>query len=370
MKQKIRKHISNALGWTSSRKIIVFESDDWGSVRIEGKEAYQALKEFGVDMDRSNFTRFDCLEQNEDLEQLFQLLNNFHDKKGNPAVFTPLSIVANPDFEKIEASGFQEYYFKTLEQFCEGKPGYDKVPDLWRSGLEMGCFQPALHGREHLNKTRWMELLRANHPAIRKAFDYGSVGVEVYDGANIPLYLAAFHPEKEEEIKGFDKIIEDAGRIFYELLGVKPSYFIASNSPEPKELEPALLKAGVKYLTRYKLHRYPLGNGKTSFEFNWLGKKNKLGQIYLTRNASFEPSESLDFDSVGACLHDIELAFKWRKPAIISSHRVNFVGGVSPDNARLGREKLSELLKAIQERWPEAEFMSSMELAALIEQKH
>ena len=60
--------------------------------------------------------------------------------------------------------------------------------------------------------------------------------------------------------------------LFEELCGYKASYFVASNSPEPKITEKDLKENGIEYLTRYKLQKYPLGDGKFENEFNWLGK--------------------------------------------------------------------------------------------------
>ena len=39
----LRKGISNIMGWCTNRKIIVIESDDWGSIRMSSKQAYNSL---------------------------------------------------------------------------------------------------------------------------------------------------------------------------------------------------------------------------------------------------------------------------------------------------------------------------------------
>ncbi|MCG9881758.1 MAG: hypothetical protein MH472_14275, partial [Bacteroidia bacterium] len=123
---------------------------------------------------------------------------------------------------------------------------------------------------------------------------------------------------------------------------------------------------GVDYLTRYKLQRYPMGDGKFERQINWLGKRNDLGQIYLTRNVGFEPSEFESSECVQNCLNDIEIAFKFRKPAIISSHRVNYLGYLCKDNREKGLNLLDELLFKINNKWPDVEFFTSEELGNLI----
>jgi len=67
----LRKNLSNILGWNTLSKIIVFESDDWGSIRTRSKVDYELMLNSGLELNRSNFTRYDSLESNSDLENLF-----------------------------------------------------------------------------------------------------------------------------------------------------------------------------------------------------------------------------------------------------------------------------------------------------------
>jgi hypothetical protein len=61
----------------------------------------------------------------------------------------------------------------------------------------------------------------------------------------------------------------------------------------------------------------------------------------------------------------VNLAFKLRKPAIISSHRVNFIEN-NLSNKINGLKKLEKLLKEIVKKWPDVEFMSSKDLINLM----
>ena len=94
--------------------------------------------------------------------------------------------------------------------------------------------------------------------------------------------------------------------------------------------------------------------------------ENEFGQIMLTRNCSFEPSSSTNIDWVNSCMKEIENAFFWHKPAIISSHRVNYIGRINQENAEKGLKDLDNLLSLIIEKWPQVEFMTSTELGELI----
>ncbi|MBL6944862.1 MAG: hypothetical protein ISR56_10915 [Bacteroidales bacterium] len=358
----IRKNLSNAFGWRTNRKIIVIESDDWGSLRTHSKGAYKKMIEEGLELDRSNFTKFDALESNRDLENLFEVLAKHKDASGRHPVFTPMCVVANPHFEKIESSDFSEYHFESFLETCKKYPAHDKVGDLWQTGVNKRLFVPQLHGREHLNVAKWMRALKAGNEGLRISFAHQSFGASWFKGQKLPEYLAAFDPETQEDIPAYETIIRDASRMFQDICGYQPKHFIASNSPEPQSLEKTLKEIGIEYLTRYKIQRYPLGNGKYTQQFNWLGKRNKLGQIYLTRNSGFEPSDNPNKDWVNDCLREINNAFQWKKPAIISSHRVNYIGFIEKNNSSNGLNKLNTLLSSIVREWPDVEFLTSTEL--------
>jgi hypothetical protein len=101
----------------------------------------------------------------------------------------------------------------------------------------------------------------------------------------------------------------------------------------------------------------------------YLGKENGLGQTYLVRNSLFEPSLfGLGIkDPVGRCLSEMQIAFRLHKPAIITSHRINFVGFIDPSNRDRNLSLLDQVLTAALKRWPNIEFMTSDQLGKLIE---
>jgi len=363
-------HASNIPGWRSKRRIVVIESDDWGSIRTFSKDAYHQMKACNLQVDKGHYNVFDALESNEDLESLYSVLSEFKDSTGRSPVFTPFCLVANPDFEKIEASDFREYFHESLERTLSYYPEHDKVLKLWKIGIDNRLFVPGLHGREHINIRRYIDILRSGDRGMRIAFKNRSLGVSVYRAIEYPNYLGALHPESLEEVKSFYGILEEAGVLFQKYCGYVPKCFIAPNMEEPKELETVLKTIGVKYLTRAKKRRYPIGDGTYKTELNWLGKKNKFGQFCLVRNCFFEPVARSEHvyvkDWVDNCMKEVEIAFKWYKPAIISSHRVNYIGFLDPDNRDKGLCNLRRLLKTMLQKWPEIEFLTSEELGDVI----
>ena len=65
------------------------------------------------------------------------------------------------------------------------------------------------------------------------------------------------------------------------------------------------------------------------------------------------------------CLQAIESAFRWKQPAVLSSHRVNYIGRMVPANGAAGVRILDQLLGEVLRRWPDVRFVSSDQLAAL-----
>jgi hypothetical protein len=362
----IRKHLSNIIGWRTSGKIVVFESDDWGSIRTRSKSDFDAMLSEGVEIDRSIYTSYDCLESNNDLENLYDVLSRHKDSSARSAVFTPMCIMANPDFTRIKESGFTKYHYESFVDTCKRYPNHDKVPQLWRDGIENRLFVPGFHGREHFNVNRWLQELRKGNEGLLVAFEHESIGVSSYKGNEIPEYLGAFHPDRRSDIHELDQVIITGAELFEKNCGYKPEHFIAPNRETPKELDRTLCDAGIKYLTMSKLRHYPLGDDKFRWQFNWLGKKNEYNQIILIRNCHFEPADSNPIYCTENCLKEIEIAFKWGKPAIISTHRVNYTGSIDPHNADKGLKELDTLLTQIMKIWPDVNIMTSSELGELI----
>lgn len=101
--------------------------------------------------------------------------------------------------------------------------------------------------------------------------------------------------------------------------------------------------------------------------FHYMGQRSCSGIRYLTRNVFFEPSSNPDFDWIDDCLARIQLAFKFGAPAILSTHRVNFIGRLDPNNRSRTLKQFNQLLQAVIKKWPDVEFVSSDKLASIID---
>lgn len=359
--------IKNYPGFRTTRKILVIESDDWGSNRMPSKEIFEILKAKGITHDENRYDKYDTLAGYEDLSAIFEVLNSVKDRNGNPAKMTAVSVVANPDFKKIRESDFKEYHYKLFTDTLERR-NESNVINLWKQGIKGGYFIPEFHGREHLNVSRWMKALKDGHELTHIAFENGVYGITLESQLKQgDSYLAAYDFYDPSELADLKKITIDGLNQFEKVFGFRSSYFVPPNGPLSSNLHETLADSGINALqTARFIYSEPVGYGKFRKRLRYLGMKNKVGQIYTLRNVFFEPNHKLNVDWVDKCLNEIAIAFSCNKPAIISSHRVNFIGTLVLGNRIRSLKLFKQLLLKIKNRWPDVEFLSSRELTNLI----
>jgi hypothetical protein len=371
MKQVLFNNIKNVWGWKTKRKIVVISVDDYGSIRLDSKEARNALEKAGL-KGQSRFNMYDTLETREDLEILYQTLSSVKDKNGRNAVFTPFSIPCNIDFEMMKSTNYESYYFETLPETYNklavtNAGAYEGTWGMWKEGIEKGLMKPQFHGREHLN-VRFLEAKLAEKDRdVLVALENRSYTSIPYD-TNLKLdYSEAFDFWDVNENIKLQEILKDGLQQFERVFGFRATHFIPPSSKIHDSLLPILWKEGVKYIDRSLINNQHQGLGKYKRSISYTGKQEQEGLINIVRNVVFEPTEEKGFDWVGFSLKQIEVAFRWNRPAIISSHRVNFCGHIDPKNRMVGIIALKQLLDRIVEKWPNVEFMAANELGDLME---
>lgn len=368
----LRLYLRNLIGWSTKKHIIVFESDDWGSIRMPSFKDFIEIKELGSPVNKLHYTSFDTIESNEDMRMMFDTLSAFKDKNGKHPVFTSVNNVANPDFQKIFESSFQQYYYEPFTETLKKYPNHDEVYDLWKYGIENNLMIPAFHGREHLNVNRWLKSLRDGNKTTLYLFHKGITGVSYdFEGRRLPDFQAALDPDDLCDLKSHEEILLSGLDLFEKIFGYKASFFVPPNGCFHCSLEKKLAEKGIKYISLGRLHYNPLGNSQYEKKYFYLGKKNHFNQINLARNCFFEPASN-GFnapkykDWVDSCLKEIEISFKLHKPAVICTHRVNYIGGIHPQNRYNGHLNLKRLIENILKHWPDVEFLTSMQLGELI----
>ena len=139
-REKFAKNYINARGWNTNQKYLIIESDDWGAIRMPSLEVYNKLIQHNITVDQFHFDKYDSVESEDDLIALYECLENFKDDLGNHAVLTAYHVVANPDFEKIEATRRKEYHFESILETYSRFPHTQGVPQLIKEGIKKGIF--------------------------------------------------------------------------------------------------------------------------------------------------------------------------------------------------------------------------------------
>ena len=360
----LKRSATNIPGWRTNRKIVVIESDDWGSIRMPSREVYNMLLKGGIRVDLCPYNRFDSLASEDDLSALFEVLTRFRDKNGNHPVITANTVVANPDFEKIKTSEFEKYHYEPFTETLKKYPAHKKSFELWKQGIKEKVFHPQFHGREHVNVPLWLELLKQNHPVFFPAFEnqLWGLGRKISNTGKISIQ-AAYDTLEPKELEKQKNAIKEGLILFEDIFGYSSESFIANNFIWDPSINSVLSESGISILQGMKYQKLPLLNTtKRKMIRHYTGKINKLGQVYLVRNCVFEPSQYPNIDSVTECLKDISNAFFWKKPAIITSHRLNCIGFIDPVNRDKNLFSFKKLLASILKNWPEVEFMTSSDL--------
>ena len=370
MKQFILNNLKNIYGWKTKRRIVVISVDDYGNVRLDSKKARKTMDKVGMKV-YSRFDAYDTLETGEDLEILYDTLQSVKDKNGNYAVFTPFAIPCNIDFEKMKAIGYEDYVYEILPVTYEKLAAFDASAykdawKLWQEGICNGLMAPQFHGREHFNLKVFNKKLKNKDKDLLTALQnrsYTSIRDTGYATISI---TAAFEFWDFSENTAFNEIIVDGLHRFKEVFGYSSRHFNAPGGREHPCIHEVLHKNGIDFLDAPLVKHEHQGLGKYKKVLNYTGKRNILGMTYQVRNVVFEPTEDRGFNWVDYSIKQIEAAFRWNRPAIISSHRVNFCGHIDPMNRKKGISALRELLKKIVNKWPDVEFMSSVALGDLI----
>lgn len=370
IRKKINNNLINALGFRSNRKLIVIESDDWGSIRMASKDAYHSLLAKAYPVDNSQFNRFDSLECNSDVENLMNVLDSVKDKNLNPAKITINNVVGNPDFDRIKNSDYTEYFYEPFTETLKRYPKHDKVFDLLQEGTNRNLFKPQFHGREHLNVKRWLKALNSGSQPLLDAFHNKMYSLHFDNNTNYKNeYLDALDFDSIEQMKDQQIILKEGIELFNKIWGFNSLSFIANCYIWHHEHEKVLSEHGVKFIQGLVNQFVPIPENGNNYKrvFHYMGQKNKNNQRYLIRNVFFEPYQKQTYDWVDECMKRIEIAFRWNKPAIISSHRINFIGFIDPDFRDKNLSLFSKLLNSIVKKWSDVEFVSSDELGKIIE---
>jgi len=364
----LKNTLLNNRGFQINRKIVVIESDDWGSIRMPNARTYDILSEDSKYIKNNPYCRVDTIADSEDMEALFEVLLKFRDIRGNPPIITANTVVGNPDFQKIKENNFTNYYYEPFTETVNRYYPNQNIWQLWEKGVDERIFFPQFHGREHLNSAYWLQLLQNKDPQAIKAFDLGCWIIT----PNLRNIQASYdvHSDFEEEVAL--QAVKEGLELFEKIFGYKSLSFIANNFIWNSKIEDVLNQQEVEILQGMKYQKLPMLNSgkKRTLTRHYLGSRNKNDQVYLIRNCVFEPSQNItNKNEAETCFSEVKNAFFWKKPAVITTHRLNFIGAIDKKNRMRNLQMLQDLLDKIIKTWPDVEFLTSVELGNLILKK-
>lgn len=368
IKTTIFNHLKNIPGWRTNRKILVFSVDDFGNVRLDSKNAKDNLSKSGLQI-KSNFDKYDTLESRLDLEALFEALTTVKDKNNSYAIFTPFAVPCNLNFESIQKNNFSQIEIETLPQTYKKLESYYPTVyadtwEIWQEGIRENILLPQFHGREHFNfKTIENRLKSSDREIIVSIRNRSLTGLSLQ--TNESPYSVAFTFQHFGENKFLKEVIVDGLNKFEEVFGYRATCFMPPSATISSYHHKLLFLNGIKSIDTYGYKKHSYNEQLEKKEFRWIGKQvEDMDMTFVVRNAVFEPAQ--ESNALEKCKSMIDAAFRMKKPAIVSSHRINFVGFIDESIRNNSLAELKSLLKWIVKKYPDVEFMSMDSLQNII----
>lgn len=333
-------------------KIIVFESDDWGlQAWVPDINAYENIskKEWFIslckDPDLRRYT-LSTLENETYLQNLFGILLDHRGGDGRHVVFQPNYIMGNPNFTAIRDNNFTNCVDIPLNEGNSPRWQRKGVISKAKEGYELGIWYPELHGRSHRNYKRWLSDLRNNNQDALDSYEnemsaYGErIGNE-------------FHSEMNYPEAYYNTLI--AINRFESVFGYKPHSIIAPNYCWSKQHEKAWRDLGISIVQAKKSFIKELCHFRIPFYTPNIN--------YLKRNCHFEVVDGNE-DEWKDTYQKIVTIWSKDEPAIVSTHRVNFVT-LNSSTLSNNLNQLDALLTEIEVTHPAAVYITDYELVEL-----
>jgi hypothetical protein len=330
---------------------VVFESDDWG---MERRDCSRVVGRFGPVSDWAR----EEMETEADVRALRAVLLRHRDGAGRHPVFTANVVVANPDFDAIEASGFSDYHDVPLAR------AHPALVAAYREAAARGVWLAQHHGRSHLSAAAWLADLRAGEPRALELFRARCPGGLSLLRDEDPRYnseYAAFHPATGEWLGVDPRFVEVGLDSFAELFGFRSRSTIPPHYCFPDEIEATWAEAGVRFVQGCSRRMVPEGGGWRARP-SAPGHVGASGCIHLVRTVRFDPRPASPEDRHWRGALAAALACRDRgEPVVVDTHRINYTAPWR-DGALA---ELDQLLGALTAGAP-VRFLTTPELGDLV----
>ena len=320
-------------------RAVVLESDDWGLCGFLPDSA-SLVGLTPAELETGAFPAVywgSTLEDSAAVASLAAVLAGATGRDGLPAVLQPNYILSSLSWEAgADAEG--RWVARDLPDV---PPAYAR-PGLWRAveaATAAGVWHPELHGRWHYD------------PARRQSASLATVATREAAQRQIPLFpgseqaweLGPWRPTADLAAE-----LDGSLRVFGAVFGRAPRAVIAPDYRWDDRHEELWLSRGIGTIQAKR------GQRRAAFDGLWgrvrkvadrtVARQLRRDRIYLDRNVVFEPVQNPQPQRVTADAR-IALAGAWARgePAIVETHRVNFVH-LDPAVVARGRAELAALL--------------------------
>jgi len=310
-------------------KVLVIESDDWGP---------------GGDFHADR------------LQRLSDVLSSYKDSLGRPAVLTADMVLSVPDLKQTITAPDQPLKRNMLNR------DFPKLHQAFLKAMKEGVFVPQLHGLEHLYGEGLQRLAENNDERVQEAiktdhwWDWESLDSPLQshyvDGTSLPTRP---HVPAKQQV-----IVDMATKLFEQCFGFPTASTVAPCYLWVDDTETAWAEKKIRIIQTAG-YRCPGRRKDGSYiqdrkEIR-IGDRNELGQIYLVRNAMYEP---VDGRRENDCIQQIEQVCKQGSPATISTHRYNYTR--TEYECEMSLAGLKKILHHCTRKYPDLRFVSSPEL--------
>lgn len=299
--------------------VLIIESDDWGPGALAQAQALAAI----------------C-----------QLLQRYQ------AVMTIGVVLSIPDPEAIAASW--QYHARLLDA-----PAFRPIVEALRAGEQAGVFDLQLHGLAHFWPENFMAAWRQDE-AIRRWLAEDSWRTE-----KLPAWLqsrwieATTLPSRPLAEEAIAQAVAQEVAVFECCFGRPPKVVVPPTFVWDETVERAYASAGIEVLItpgrRYR-GRDAMGRLTAPDRLYAHGERLPCGLRALVRDVYFEPALGHDPRAV---LKHIERKWSRRLPALLETHRFNFLDG----KLKASLAALACLLDQVKARFPQVRCLSSYQLA-------
>ncbi|PWB59929.1 MAG: glycosyl hydrolase [Nitrosomonadales bacterium] len=316
--------------------VVIFESDDWGA---------------------------GPLDQAKSLEKLREILAAFKDVAGRAPAATLGIILAIADTRRIRDMGGHEYFSASLAE-----PLFDPLREAMLEGARQGVFALHLHGMEHYWPPALMEAAAKDVNVRGWLQSDGIPGTEALPSALQSGWTdASVLPSQALSSEALHAAISEEASQFFACFNERPRVAVATTFVWTEEVEIAWARSGIEVIitpgARYTC-RDETGKPGGADKRMANGELSRSGQIYLVRDAYFEPTLGHTPEQL---LRDVKEHVRLGRPCLVEMHRFNFIGTAEKRDASL--HALKTALQQLQSGFPDLRFMTSLELAEAIRAK-